>query len=68
MEYARSERWPAADDGFVAPAADGSWPFPRDRSRRGSSPELERAARDVLAATARAWGLDDRMPATPRAS
>jgi hypothetical protein len=61
MDYPRPERSPAALDALVMAAVDHARPFPR---RRAAEPRLEQATRDLLAATARAWGLAGRLPAT----
>jgi hypothetical protein len=67
MEPARSEGSPPTHDAVLIALGASAWPFPRREARSAARPELERATLDVLAATARAWGLAGRVPATRRA-
>jgi len=66
MDYASTEESPIVRDAFGLP--DRGWPFPLPPARRAATPELERAALDLLAATARAWGLAGRAPRTRQVS
>jgi len=68
MDHARTEGPPAGRSAFGLPVTDPEWPFPPRPARRAAIPELERAALDVLAATARAWGLPRRVPWARQAS
>jgi hypothetical protein len=68
MDHARTEGSPTAHSAFGLPVSDGAWPFPSRPARRAAHPELEGAALDVLAATARAWGLPRRVPWPRQAS
>jgi len=60
MDHASTEESLIARNAFGRPATDWEWPFPPRPARCASSPDLERAALDLLAATARAWGLAGR--------
>lgn len=68
MDHASTEESRSARDAFRLPATDREWPFPHRPARRASSPDLERAALDLLAATAHAWGLAGRGSRTRQAS
>jgi len=68
MDHARAEEPSTAHSAFGIPMTDRAWPFPPRPARRAANPELERAALDVLAATARAWGLPRRVPWPRQAS
>jgi hypothetical protein len=60
MEDATPEPQPAARHAFVIEASAPVRPFPHRRSPGAAHAVLERAALEVLAATARAWGLPGR--------
>jgi len=68
MDHASTAESPCLRSAFGLPATDREWPFPPRPARRAASPDLEQAARDLLAATAHAWGLAGRAPRTRQAS
>ncbi len=68
MHHASTEESRIAHDAFGLPASDRQWPFPPRPAQWAASPDLERAALDLLAATARAWGLAGRAPRARQAS
>jgi hypothetical protein len=68
MDHASIEESLIARTGFGRPVTDRDWPFPPWPARRAASPDLGPAARDLLAATARAWGLAGRAHHARQAS
>jgi len=68
MDHESTEESLIARNAFGLPVTDREWPFPPRPARRTASPEPERAALDLLATTARAWGLPRRVPRARQAS
>ncbi|HLB14764.1 MAG TPA: hypothetical protein VJM14_07535 [Burkholderiales bacterium] len=68
MDHASTAESLIARNVFGLPATDREWPFPPGSAQWAASPDLERAALDLLAATARAWGLGGRGSPTRQAS
>jgi len=68
MDHASTAESRIARNAFGLPATDPEWPFPPRPAQWAASPDLERAALDLLAATARAWGLAGRGSSTRQAS
>jgi hypothetical protein len=68
MDHASTEESARLRSAFGRPATDRDWPFPPRPARRAPSQDLEQAAVDLLAATARAWGLAARAPRMRQAS
>jgi hypothetical protein len=66
MEHARSDGLPAARNPFVIQGRAHAWPFQSWHAASAARPGLDRAALEVLAATARAWGLPERAPPAGR--
>ncbi len=60
MDHARTRESLDLRTAFGPPATDRAWPFSPAPARRAERPGLERATLDLLAATARDWGLASR--------